>query len=152
MPRKKIIREPVEKLSSDNIVEITEDSSSDEESDLIPIIKPSKTKRPRSAKQLLNDQRLRDRKKKVIEPVNELDETTHPVKKPVAVAIDEDKPLTKKEMFELMEQMNAKPEPVKKPRKPRATKKEMAARKSEKIVKESTLTPPVRTKPELLFV
>jgi hypothetical protein len=149
MPRKKIVqKQPIEKLSSDAIVEITEDSSSDEE-DNVPMIKP--VKKPRTAKQLANDQRLRDRKKKVIEPVNELDSTTHPVK-PVPVAIDEDKPLTKKEMFELMAEMNQPKPVVKKPRKPRASKADMAARKSEKIVKESTLTPPVRTKPELLFV
>ena len=152
MPRKKIIREPVEKLSSDAIVEITSDSSSDEE-DNVPMIKP--VKKPRTAKQLLNDQRLRDStKKKVIEPVNELDSTTHPVKPvPVADVDPDDKPMTARQMKAYMSQMNTKPV-VKKPRKPRATKEEMATRKSEKNVKESTLTPPplVRTKPELLFV
>ena len=157
MARKKIVREPVEKLSSDNIVEITEDSSSEEESDLTPIVKPSKTKKPRTPKQLANDQRLRDRKKKnVIEPVNELDKTTHPVN-PVPVA--DDKPLTKKEMLELMSQMN-KPAPVKKPRKPRASKAEMVARKAEKIVIESPVAPPPtppptplkRAPPQMMFV
>ena len=109
MPRKKIVREPVEKLTSETILEITEDSSSEEE-DNVPMIKP--VKKPRTAKQLLNDQRLRDRKKKKV--VDELEETTHPVK-PVPVA--DDKPLTKKEMLELMSKMNqVKETPVKKPR------------------------------------
>jgi hypothetical protein len=147
MPRKKIIREPVEKLSSDAIVEITSDSSSDEE-DNVPMIKP--VKKPRTAKQLANDQRLRDRKKKV---VNELDSTTHPVKPvPVADVDPDDKPMTARQMKAYMAEMNQPKPVVKKPRKPRASKADMAARKSEKIVKESTLTPPVRTKPELLFV
>ena len=156
MGRKKIIqKQPIEKLSSDAIVEITESSSSEEESDLTPIIKPKAVKKPRSDKQLANDQRLRDRKKKVEPVINDMDISTHPVK-PVPVAIDEDKPLTKKEMLELMAQMNTKPEPVKKPRKPRATKKEMAARKSEKVVIETPPTPPPtplkRSPPEMLFV
>ena len=148
MPRKKIVqKQPIEKLSSDAIVEITEDSSSDEE-DNVPMIKP--VKKPRTAKQLANDQRLRDRKKKV---VNELDSTTHPVKPvPVADVDPDDKPMTARQMKAYMSQMNQPKPVVKKPRKPRASKADMAARKSEKIVKESTLTPPVRTKPELLFV
>jgi len=158
MARKKIVRQPVEKLSSDAIIEITEDSSSEEE-DTAPMIKPKPVKKPRTAKQLANDQRLRDKKNKKVEPViDEMDISTHPVK-PVSVAIDEnDKPLTKKEMLELMEQMNAKPEPVKKPRKPRATKKEMEQRKAEKVVIETPPTPPPpptplkRSPPEMLFV
>lgn len=158
MGRKKIVREPVEKLSSETIVEITEDSSSEEEEDNVPMIKPKPVKKPRTEKQLANDQRLRDRKKKKVEPViDEMDISTHPVK-PVPVAINEDdKHLTKKEILELMEQkMNAKPEPVKKPRKKRATKAEMAARKSEKVVVETPLpTPPPTPQriapPQMLF-
>ena len=61
---KKNYATPVEKLSSDAIVEITESSSSEEESDLTPIIKPKAVKKPRSDKQLANDQRLRDRKRR----------------------------------------------------------------------------------------
>ena len=147
MPRKKIVREPVEKLTSETILEITEDSSSEEE-DNVPMIKP--VKKPRTAKQLLNDQRLRDRKKKKV--VDELEETTHPVK-PVPVA--DDKPLTKKEMLELMSKMNqVKETPVKKPRKKRATKEEMATRKVEKVVNETPPPPPplIRAKPQILFV
>lgn len=152
MPRKKIIREPVEKLSSDAIVEITEDSSSEEE-DTIPMIKPKPVKKPRTAKQLANDQRLRDRKNKKVVADESLDVSTHPVK-PVSVAESEDKPLTKKEMLELMSQMNTKPAPVKKPRKPRATKSEMEKRKAEKVIMEQVAPPPpalVRSKPDILW-
>ena len=156
MGRKKIVREPVEKLSSDNIVEITESSSSEEESDLTPIIKPKAVKKPRSDKQLANDQRLRDRKKKVEPVINDMDISTHPVK-PVSVAEVDDKPLTKKEMLELMSQMNQPKPVVKKPRKPRASKAEMAARKSEKIVNETPPPPPPppplkRAPPQMMFV
>jgi len=157
MPRKKIVREPVEKLSSDSIVEITEDSSSEEE-DTIPMIKPKPVKKPRTPKQLANVQRLRDlkKKKKVAEPVNELDVTAHPVKPvPVADVDSEDQPMTARQMKAYMAQMNAKPKeaPVKKPRKKRATKEEMATRKSEKVVMETPVAPPqppplVRSKPD----
>ena len=159
MTRKKVIqKQPIEKLSNDAIVEITESSSSEEE-DTAPMIKPKPVKKPRTAKQLANDQRLRDRKKKkVIEPVNELDKTTHPVN-PVPVVDEDDKPMTARQMKAYMAQMNAKeaPVPVKKPRKPRASKAEMAARKSEKIVNETPVAPPpppplVRAKPQMLFV
>jgi hypothetical protein len=156
MARKKIVREPVEKLSSDAIIEITEDSSSEEEEDA-PMIKPKVVKKPRSAKALANDQRLRDRKKKVEPVIDEMDISTHPVKPvPVAEVDDEDKPATTRQLKALMAQMNAKPESVKKPRKPRATKAEMAARKSEKVVIETPPTPPPtplkRAPPEMLFV
>ena len=158
MARKKIVREPVEKLSSDAIVEITEDSSSEEE-DTIPMIKPKPVKKPRTPKQLANDQRLRDlkKKKKVVEPVNELDKTTHPVKPvPIADVDPDDKPMTARQMKAYMAQIN-KPLPVKKPRKPRATKSEMAARKVEKVVNETPVAPPpppplVRAKPQIMFV
>jgi len=137
-------------------VEITESSSSEEESDLTPIIKPKAVKKPRSDKQLANDQRLRDRKKKVEPVIDEMDISTHPVK-PVSVAEVDDKPLTKKEMLELMSQMNQPKPVVKKPRKPRASKAEMAARKSEKIVNETPPPPPPppplkRAPPQMMFV
>ena len=156
MARKKIVREPVEKLSSDNIVEITEDSSEEEEEDTAPMIKP-KVKKPRSDAQLANDQKMRDRKKKKVVADESLDVSTHPVKS-VSIAIDDDdKPMTKKEMLELMAQQNAKPAPIKKPRK-RATKAEMVARKTEKVIVETPPTPPPptpplkRAKPEMLWV
>ena len=157
MARKKIVREPVEKLSSDAIVEITEDTSSEEE-DTIPMIKKPKAKKPRSAKQLANDQRLRDlkKKKKVVEPVNELDKTTHPVN-PVPVIDEDDKPMTARQMKAYMAQMNQPKPVVKKPRKPRASKAEMAARKSEKVINESPVAPPPppplkRAPPQMMFV
>ena len=158
MGRKKIVRQPVEKLSSDAIIEITEDSSSEEEEDTAPMIKPKTVKKPRSAKALANDQRLRDRKKKVEPVIDEMDISTHPVKPiPVAEVDDEDKPATTRQLKALMAQMNAKPEPVKKPRKPRASKAEMAARKSENVVIETPVAPPPptplkRAPPQMMFV
>lgn len=158
MPTKKIIRSPVEKLSSEAIVEITEDSSSEEEDDTALMIKP-KVKKPRTAKQLANDQKLRDRKKAKVADES-LDVSTHPVN-PISLAIDDDdKPLTARQMKAYMTQMNqSKPAPVKKPRKPRATKAEMAARKSEKVVIETPVAPPPtppppplkRAKPEMMW-
>jgi len=64
MARKKIVRKPIEKLSERERIEVIEDSSSSEEEfDDIPpppkLVK-EKPKRERSAKQLANDQRLRD--------------------------------------------------------------------------------------------
>jgi len=64
MGRKKIVRKPIEKLSEKEHIEVIEDSSSSEEEfDDIPpppkLVK-EKPKRERSAKQLANDQRLRD--------------------------------------------------------------------------------------------
>lgn len=146
MGRKKIVREPVEKLSSDAIIEITEDSSSEEEEDTAPMIKPKPVKKPRSAKALANDQRLRDRKKKVEPVIDEMDISTHPVKPvPVAEVDDEDKPATTRQLKALMAQMNQSKPVVKKPRKPRASKAEMAARKSENVVIETPVAPPPPT-------
>ncbi len=64
MAKKKIVRKPIEKLSEKEHIEVIEDSSSSEEEfDDIPpppkLVK-EKPKRVRSAKQLANDQRLRD--------------------------------------------------------------------------------------------
>ena len=64
MPKKKIVRKPIEKLSEREHIEVIEDSSSSEEEfDEIPpppkLVK-EKPKKERSAKQLANDQRLRD--------------------------------------------------------------------------------------------
>ena len=157
MARKKIVRQPVEKLSSDAIIEITEDSSSEEEEDTAPMIKPKTVKKPRSAKALANDQRLRDRKKKVVADES-LDISTHPVKPvPVAEVDDEDKPATTRQLKALMAQMNQSKPVVKKPRKPRASKAEMAARKSENVVIETPVAPPPptplkRAPPQMMFV
>ena len=53
-----------------------------------------------------------------------------------------------------MTQNKPKPAPVKKPRKPRATKAEVAARKAERVVVEPPPPPTqlTRAKPEMLFV
>ena len=157
MPQKKIIREPVEKLSSDNIVEITEDSSSDEEED-VPMIKPAKKERTpaqvaATQKMLATRRRNKEAKQKVVVDPS-LDVIVNPVKS-VAVEDDDDKPLTGRQLKAFVEQMHVpKPSPVKKPRKPRATKAEVAARKAERVVVETPAPPPplTRAKPEMLFV
>jgi len=157
MPQKKIIREPVEKLSSEAIIEITEDSSSEEE-DVAPMVKP--VKKPRTAKQVAATQKMRETKRRnkeakeaKVADESSLDVIVNPVKS-VAVEDDDDKPATNRQLKAIIAQMTApKPAPVKKPRKPRATKAEVAARKAERIVIE---TPPPPThkqaKPEMLFV
>ena len=161
MPQKKIIREPVEKLSSEAIIEITEDSSSDEEEDVPMIKKPAK--KERTAKQVAATQKMlatRRRNKLAKEQkVADLsldDVNAHPVKS-VAVEDDDDKPATNRQLKAIIAQMTApKPAPVKKPRKPRATKAEVAARKAERIVIEPAAPAPppplTRAKSEMLFV
>ena len=154
MPRKKVVRQPIEKLKDEAIV--IEDSSSDEEEiDLAPPPTPvepkntEKPKRQRSAKQLANDQRLRERaaarkKAKSDAPVEEPKvEMPEPVAEPVAepekpkpkrgrpkkVVIKEepksvaeedpdDKPLTKKQMMELLS-AHKQTAPVDKPKRGR---------------------------------
>jgi len=159
MPQKKIIREPVEKLSSEAIIEITEDSSSDEEED-VPMVKP--VKKPRTAKQVAATQKMRETKRrnklaKMAKVADQsLDVIVNPVKS-VAVEDDDDKPATNRQLKAIIAQMTApKPAPVKKPRKPRATKAEVAARKAERIVIEPAAPAPppplTRAKSEMLFV
>jgi len=158
MPQKKIIREPVEKLSSEAIIEITEDSSSDEEED-VPMVKP--VKKPRTAKQVAATQKMRETKRRNKEAkeakVADLsldDVNAHPVKS-VAVEDDEIKFARLMNTYK-MKHDNSKPAPVKKPRKPRATKAEVAARKAERVVIEPAAPAPppplTRAKPEMLFV
>jgi hypothetical protein len=151
MPQKKIIREPVEKLSSDNIVEITEDSSSDEEEDVSMIKKPAKKERTAAqiaATQKMLATRRRNKEAKMAKVADDsLDVSVHPVKS-VAVEDDDDKPMTNRQMKVFMAQMNnSKPAPVKKPRKPRATK-------AERVVVETSAPPPTpkQAKPDMLFV
>jgi len=156
MPQKKIIREPVEKLSSDNIVEITEDSSSEEED--VPMVKP--VKKERTAKQVAATQKMREtkRRNKLAKEQKvadlSLDVIVNPVKS-VAVEDDEIKFARLMNTYK-MKHDNSKPAPVKKPRKPRATKAEVAARKAERIVIEPAAPAPppplTRAKPEMLFV
>jgi len=158
MPQKKIIREPVEKLSSEAIIEITEDSSSDEEED-VPMVKP--VKKPRTAKQVAATQKMRETKRrnklaKMAKVADQsLDVIVNPVKS-VAVEDDDDKPATNRQLKAIIAQMTApKPAPVKKPRKPRATKAEVAARKAERVVIEPAAPPPPtpkQSKPDMLFV
>ena len=159
MPQKKIIREPVEKLSSEAIIEITEDSSSDEEED-VPMIKPAKKERTPAqvaATQKMLATRRRNKLAKMAKVADQsLDVIVNPVKS-VAVEDDDDKPATNRQLKAIIAQMTApKPAPVKKPRKPRATKAEVAARKAERIVIEPAAPAPppplTRAKPEMLFV
>jgi len=160
MPQKKIIREPVEKLSSEAIIEITEDSSSDEEED-VPMIKPVKKERTPAqvaATQKMLATRRRNKLAKMAKVADQSldDVNAHPVKS-VAVEDDDDKPATNRQLKAIIAQMTApKPAPVKKPRKPRATKAEVAARKAERVVIEPAAPAPppplTRAKPEMLFV
>jgi len=159
MPQKKIIREPVEKLSSEAIIEITEDSSSEEEED-VPMIKPAKKERTPAqvaATQKMLATRRRNKLAKMAKVADQsLDVIVNPVKS-VAVEDDDDKPATNRQLKAIIAQMTApKPAPVKKPRKPRATKAEVAARKAERIVIEPAAPAPppplTRAKPEMLFV
>ena len=159
MPQKKIIREPVEKLSSEAIIEITEDSSSDEEED-VPMIKPAKKERTPAqvaATQKMLATRRRNKLAKMAKVADQsLDVIVNPVKS-VAVEDELDKPMTGRQLKAFVEQMHdSKPAPVKKPRKPRATKAEVAARKAERIVIEPAAPAPppplTRAKSEMLFV
>jgi len=159
MPQKKIIREPVEKLSSEAIIEITEDSSSEEEED-VPMIKPAKKERTPAqvaATQKMLATRRRNKLAKMAKVADQsLDVIVNPVKS-VAVEDDDDKPATNRQLKAIIAQMTApKPAPVKKPRKPRATKAEVAARKAERIVIEPAAPAPppplTRAKSEMLFV
>jgi len=159
MPQKKIIREPVEKLSSEAIIEITEDSSSEEEDDA-PMIKPVKKERTPAqvaATQKMLATRRRNKLAKMAKVADQsLDVIVNPVKS-VAVEDDDDKPATNRQLKAIIAQMTApKPAPVKKPRKPRATKAEVAARKAERIVIEPAAPAPppplTRAKSEMLFV
>jgi len=157
MPQKKIIREPVEKLSSEAIIESTEDSSSDEEEDVPMIKKPAK--KERTAKQVAATQKMlatRRRNKLAKEQKVadlSLDVIVNPVKS-VAVEDELDKPMTGRQLKAFVEQMYVpKPAPVKKPRKPRASKAEVAARKAERVVAEPPPPPtPKQAKPDMLFV
>jgi len=157
MPQKKIIREPVEKLSSEAIIEITEDSSSDEEED-VPMIKPVKKERTpaqvaATQKMLATRRRNKEAKQKVVADPS-LDVIVHPVKA-VAVENDEIKFARLMNTYKMKHDV-PKSAPVKKPRKPRATKAEVAARKAERIVIEPAAPAPppplTRAKPEMLFV
>ena len=155
MARKKIIREPVEKLSSEAIIEITESSSSEEEDDVPMIKKPVKKERTAaqiaSTKKMLESRRRNKLAKLAKVADQSLDLTTHPAK---SVAVEDDDEKFVRQMNTYMSQNKPKTAPVKKPRKPRATKAEVAARKAERVVNETPAPPPplTRAKPDMLFV
>jgi len=91
MPQKKIIREPVEKLSSEAIIEITEDSSSEEEED-VPMIKPAKKERTPAqvaATQKMLATRRRNKLAKMAKVADQSldDVNAHPVK---SVAVEDE--------------------------------------------------------------
>jgi len=121
------VRKPIEKLSEKEQIEVIEDSSSSEEEfDEIPpppkLVK-EKPKKERSAKQLANDQRLRDaaaaRKAGKSAPVKKeitLDTSLYkgePVK-PTPQQDPDDKPLTMKEYKALLASQKAEVKPKRK--------------------------------------
>ena len=128
MGRKKIVRKPIEKLSEKEHIEVIEDSSSSEEEEFDEIPAPpklvkEKPKKERSAKQLANDQRLRDaaaaRRAGKSAPVKEevtLDTSLYkgePVKQTPKEDPD-DKPLTMKEYKALLSSQKAEVKPKRK--------------------------------------
>ena len=171
MPKKKIVRKPIEKLSEkENILEI-EDSSSEEESEVEVPPPPkltksvNKPKRVRTPAQLANDQRLRDlakaRKAKKIDKVIDndlsLDTTLYkgtPIKKtpktePEQYLDPDDKPMTVKQMKAFMQsQQHAEPAIVKPKRKYNKKIKEAVA-----PTQAPTPTPPPSPQPPyMMFV
>lgn len=120
MPKKKIVRKPIEKLSEREHIEVIEDSSSSEEEfDDIPApakLVKEKPKKERSAKQLANDQRLRDaaaaRKAGKSAPAKKevtLDTTQHGGEED-----PDDKPMTMKEYKALLASQKAEVKPKRK--------------------------------------
>ena len=157
MGRKKIVRKPIEKLSEKEHIEVIEDSSSSEEEfDDIPpppkLVK-EKPKRERSAKQLANDQRLRDaaaaRRAGKSAPVKEevtLDTSLYkgePVKQTPKEDPD-DKPLTMKEYKALLSSQKAEVKPKRK-----YVKKE---RPAPIIIPTPPSSPAPPQKPNMMFV
>jgi len=154
MAKKKITKKvPVEKLSEKEIlveIEDSSDSSSEEEFEQPVIVAPKeKPKKQRSAAQLANDQRLRERavakKKPVVkeEPV---------VKKEV---IDEDdKPLTMKQYKELIAAQQKIAESKPKPKRPYTRRpKNVSVQQEPPSLPQLTRTPPQKqSPPQMLFV
>lgn len=123
MAKKKIVRKPIEKLSEKEHIEVIEDSSSSEEEfdDIPPPPKlvREKPKKERSAKQLANDQRLRDaaeaRKGSKSAPAKKevtLDTTLHGGN--VVKEDPDDKPMTMKEYKALLASQKAEVKPKRK--------------------------------------
>lgn len=136
MGRKKIVRKPIEKLSEKEHIEVIEDSSSSEEEveDIPPPpkLEKAKPKRQRSAKQLANDQRLRDaaeaRRNAKSKPKKDitLDTTFYkgePVKETPQQDPD-DKPLTMKQYKALVASQKAEEKPAEVKPKRKYTKRE----------------------------
>lgn len=159
MAKKKVVRKPIEKLSEKEHIEVIEDSSSSEEEEFDvpppPKLVKAKPKRERTAKQLANDQRLRDvaaAKKaakakpaaKEITPVKE----TPPAPAPPAQDPD-DKPLTMKQYKELIASQKEAAKPPEKKEKRKYTKRE------KKVTAPPPPTPspsPTPAAPSMMFV
>lgn len=165
MPKKKIVRKPIEKLSEkENILEI-EDSSSEEESEVEVPPPPkltksvNKQKRVRTPAQLANDQRLRDlaKARKAKKDNLTIDTTLYkgtPIKKtpktePEQYLDPDDKPMTVKQMKAFMQsQQHAEPAIVKPKRKYNKKIKEAVA-----PTQAPTPTPPPSPQPPyMMFV
>lgn len=124
MPKKITKKIPVEKLSEKEMlveIEDSDDSSSEEEieASVPPPPKLTKPKKERTAKQLANDQRLREaaaKRKADKNKKEEIKETPKPVKKDKKVEISEpepiedadDKPITAKQLKAFMESQKEK--------------------------------------------
>ena len=158
MGRKKIVRKPIEKLSEKEHIEVIEDSSSSEEEfDEIPAppkLVKEKPKRERSAKQLANDQRLRDaavaRRAGKSAPVKEevtLDTSLYKAKpvKPTPQQDPDDKPLTMKQYKALLASQTAEVKPKRK-----YVKKEKPAAPPPTPTSAPAPAPP--QKPNMMFV
>lgn len=145
------MRKPIEKLSEKEHIEVIEDSSSEEEEDIPapPKLVKEKPKRQRSAKQLANDQRLRDmaaaRKAGKAKPEVTLDTTLYkgePIKETPQQDPD-DKPLTMKEYKALLASQKTEPKPKRK-----YTKRA----KQEAPAPTPTPSPTPPQKPNMMFV
>lgn len=136
MAKKKVVRKPIEKLSEKEHIEVIEDSSSSEEEEILipppPKLVKQKPKRERSAKQLANDQRLRDmaaaRKAAKEKPKKEVTLDTplykgEPIKETPQQDPD-DKPLTMKQYKALIASQKAEEKPAEVKPKRKYTKRE----------------------------
>lgn len=165
MAKKKVVRKPIEKLSEKEHIEVIEDSSSSEEEEISipppPKLVKQKPKRERSAKQLANDQRLRDmaaaRKAKKEEAKKEVTLDTplykgEPIKETPQQDPD-DKPLTMKQYKALIASQKAEEKPAEV--KPAEVKPKRKYTKREKKVAPPPPTPaplPTPTPPSMMFV
>jgi len=159
MPTKKTVRKPIEKLSEKEHIEVIEDSSSEEEGDEEIVIPPppklvkEKPKRVRTAKQLANDQRLRDaavarREAKKVAPVKVAPVKVAPeqIEKPSQQDPD-DKPLTMKQYKALIASQKQEVKP----------KRKYTKKKVEIVTPTAEPTPPPTPvaaphKPNMMFV